>query len=221
MGKPKANDQPKLDGKPAVKTKTSAKTSGKASNVKPDAGEPKPLTLKQRVFIAEYAKDCNGTQAAIRAGYSPATANEQAARLLANVSIRSQANEAVAKACEKVELTVERTLREVARLAFFDARKLLNEDGSPKQLSEIDDDTAASIAGVELLEEYEGSGENRKLVGYVKKFKIADKNAALEKAMKHLALYEKHNAQIADPIAKLFAQVVNTPLRPAGESADE
>ena len=38
----------------------------------------KPLTLRQEKFIREYAKDGNGTQAAIRAGYSKKGADVQA-----------------------------------------------------------------------------------------------------------------------------------------------
>lgn len=48
------------------------------------------LSAKQKKFIVEYLKDNNATQAAIRAGYSEKTANEQAARLLANVSIAQE-----------------------------------------------------------------------------------------------------------------------------------
>lgn len=48
------------------------------------------LTPKQERFCQEYVKDLNGTQAAIRAGYSDHTANEQAARLLANVSVKAK-----------------------------------------------------------------------------------------------------------------------------------
>ena len=39
------------------------------------------LTDKQEAFVREYLIDCNGTRAAIRAGYSRKTANEQAVRL--------------------------------------------------------------------------------------------------------------------------------------------
>ena len=42
----------------------------------------KRLTARQKRFIAEYRKDYNGAQAAIRAGYSPKNANDQAAQLL-------------------------------------------------------------------------------------------------------------------------------------------
>ena len=48
---------------------------------------------KQKRFCDEYLVDCNATQAAIRAGYSARTANEQAARLLANVSIKAYIDE--------------------------------------------------------------------------------------------------------------------------------
>ena len=51
------------------------------------------MTDKQKRFCNEYLIDCNATQAAIRAGYSPKTANEQSARLLANVSIKTYIEE--------------------------------------------------------------------------------------------------------------------------------
>ena len=65
------------------------------------------LSPKQQRFVKEYLIDFNGTQAAIRAGYSKHTANEQAARLLANVSVRSFVERESAKAGEKFELKKE------------------------------------------------------------------------------------------------------------------
>lgn len=51
------------------------------------------LTKKQRRFADEYLIDCNGTKAAIRAGYSLKTANEQAAKLMANRKIKAYISE--------------------------------------------------------------------------------------------------------------------------------
>ena len=51
------------------------------------------LTKKQRRFADEYLVDCNGTKAAIRAGYSLKTANEQAAKLMANRKIKAYISE--------------------------------------------------------------------------------------------------------------------------------
>lgn len=45
---------------------------------------------KKQAFTEEYLKDCNATQAAIRAGYSPHTAKQQGSRLLTNVDVRTR-----------------------------------------------------------------------------------------------------------------------------------
>ena len=55
------------------------------------------LTDKQRAFCQEYLVDLNGTQAAIRAGYSKRTANEQAARMLAKASIQDYLSQLMAR----------------------------------------------------------------------------------------------------------------------------
>jgi phage terminase small subunit len=90
-------------------------------------------------------------------------------------------------------VTVERVLQEYARLGFFDPRKLFNDDGSPKGIHELDDDTAAVLAGLEVMEIWEGRGEERQFVGYLKKYKLVDKKGALDSIAKHLGMFvEKH-----------------------------
>jgi len=61
-------------------------------HIAPEAneGEPKKLTRRQKQFIVEYLKDLNGTQAAIRAGYSANGAGVAANRLLKDVYISGQ-----------------------------------------------------------------------------------------------------------------------------------
>ena len=51
------------------------------------------MTDKQAQFCAEYTKDFNATQAAIRAGYSEKTAYSIGQRLLKNVEIQQAMNE--------------------------------------------------------------------------------------------------------------------------------
>lgn len=64
----------------------------------------KPLTDKQQQFVEQYLIDLNGTQAAIRAGYSERTANEQAARLLANVNVSQAVAAAMAARSERTRI---------------------------------------------------------------------------------------------------------------------
>lgn len=141
------------------------------------------LTPKQSRFVAEYVKDCNGTQAAIRAGYSAKTAESQASRLLSNVKVADVVAKSLERMSNKLEITAERVLLERARLAFFDVRKLLDSTGRPKSIQDLDDDTAAAIAGIDVANEHMGIGE-------VLKIKLADKNASLTALEKHLGLYK-------------------------------
>lgn len=54
------------------------------------------MTDKQRRFCEEYLVDCNGTQAAIRAGYAKNTANREGSRLLSNDDVQKYLQELMA-----------------------------------------------------------------------------------------------------------------------------
>lgn len=69
------------------------------------------LSPKQKRFCDEYLIDLNGTQAAVRAGYSPKTANEQAAQLLAKLSISEYIQKRQQALSEKLEITQEWVLK--------------------------------------------------------------------------------------------------------------
>ena len=88
------------------------------------------LTPKQAAFVQEYLIDKNATQAAIRARYSAKTANEQAARLLAKVSISDAISAALKEQEQRTQITADRVLEQYARMAFFDLRTLYKTDGS-------------------------------------------------------------------------------------------
>ena len=74
------------------------------------------LTEKQRRFVDEYLIDLNATQAAIRAGYSAKTANEQGARLLANVSIQQAISEKMAERSKRTGVNQDRVVQELAKI---------------------------------------------------------------------------------------------------------
>lgn len=141
------------------------------------------LTPRQQAFVREYLIDLNATQAATRAGYSAKTANEQGSRLLTNVSVRSAIEHAMQERGKRAELTADRVLLELRRLAFFDIRKIFNDDGTLKRVTDLDDDTAAAIMSIEMVE----IGDDGQLA-MNKKFKASDKKGAIELAMRHLGM---------------------------------
>ncbi len=75
------------------------------------------LTDRQARFCEEYLIDLNATQAAIRAGYSEKTANEQGARLLANVSVQEKIAELKAERAKRTEMTQDSVIQELAAVA--------------------------------------------------------------------------------------------------------
>ncbi|MGA8036478.1 MAG: terminase small subunit [Candidatus Acidiferrales bacterium] len=66
-----------------------------------------PTAEKRKRFAEEYAVDCNGTQAAVRAGYSPKTASAQASRLLRNAKVRAAIEGLLAEETRRAELTAD------------------------------------------------------------------------------------------------------------------
>lgn len=158
-----------------------------------EASATKALNPKQERFVAEYLVDLNATQAAIRAGYSPKTAGVQAFDLLKKPEIAAALERQRNQHAKNTGLTVERVLQEAMRLAFFDIRKLTDAEGNPIPINQLDDDTAAAIQGLELATER--SRDEDGSVTVVRKYKIADKNAAVERLFKHLGLFQKDNDQ--------------------------
>ncbi|HEV6964622.1 terminase small subunit [Roseateles sp.] len=164
----------------------------------------KPLSDKQRLFVAEYMVDLNATQAAVRAGYSERTAHAIGSELLQNPLVQAELQAAMKARAAKVEATAERVLLEVARIGLSDVRRLFDARGNMRPLHELDDDIAAAVASVEVFEEYSGQGKDRVLVGHVRKVKLWDKNSAAEKLMKHLGMFKEENEQIGKAVAKMF-----------------
>ena len=85
--------------------------------------EGEMTTNKQKAFIAEYLKDFNATQAAIRAGYSKHTARSQGQRLLTNVDI---SNEIRAILAEK-QMSADEALLLTANIARGDMADFMDE----------------------------------------------------------------------------------------------
>jgi len=87
----------------------------------------KTLSAKHRLFIHEYLadKELNATQAAIRAGYSPRTAQEQASRLLKNERIKAEIEKAMGARQERLGISQDRVLEELWNVVTADTNDLM------------------------------------------------------------------------------------------------
>lgn len=158
------------------------------------------LTDKQRRFTQEYPIDFNATQAAIRAGYSEKTARQQGQRMLSNVYIQKEIRKYMDGLTEKSGISVIQIIEALKKIAFSDVRKLFNDDGTMKNIKDLDDDIVMAIAGInidEIVTKKDG------FIGYSKKIKIDNRQVALEMLGKYLQMF-KENFNLSGEIKHLF-----------------
>jgi len=150
------------------------------------------LNDRQQLFIVEYLKDLNATRAYLAAGYSEGGAAVSANKLLKNPKIARVIAEKQGKRLQKLEITAERVLQELACLGFANMNDYMQvaPDGksfdvnfaglSRQQTAAIQEITVDATGG-------DGDGERRLVLR--NKFKLADKRGALELLGKHLELF--------------------------------
>ena len=94
------------------------------------------MNARQQRFVTEYLVDLNATQAAIRAGYSPKTAQQQGSRLLTNVVVKQAIAAQHATQLKAVEVRIEDVLRDVMAIAHTDLHTLTEQSGVPARWSD-------------------------------------------------------------------------------------
>lgn len=171
-------------------TKGAKKPAAKAKKQK--AGTGKEASIERRkVFVEAYITNGgNATQAAITAGYSDKTAGSQGQRLLKDVEIASRIAERAKAVANKYELTTELAARSIVQELTFDPAKLYRDDGSLKDIHELDEDTRMALSAVEF--EQVGGKDDPVTV---RKVKWANRAQAREQLMKHLGMFERDNTQ--------------------------
>ena len=140
------------------------------------------LTEKQKRFCDEYLIDFNGTRAyltAYPACKSSNAAKTNACRTLGKPHVMAYIEKRMKDRERRTEITQDRVLQEYARIGLFDPRKLFHDDGRPKNISELDDDTAAALAGLDVQETYEFIGGEKTFTGYLKKYKTVIRKVRL------------------------------------------
>jgi phage terminase small subunit len=80
------------------------------------------LSAKEKRFVEEYLVDLNGSQAAIRAGYSPRSAGEMACELLTRPQVSDAITKRQNERARRNEVTQDQVIRELCIIAFADMR---------------------------------------------------------------------------------------------------
>jgi phage terminase small subunit len=151
------------------------------------------LNPRQAAFVQNYLLTLNATEAAKLAGYSPKTARAIGSTLLTNVNVAAALKSERERLARKFEVTIERVLTELARIAFSDMRDFMKPgpDGSPVlDFSALTPDQSAVLQEVTVEEFKDGRSDQRQVRRT--KFRKEPKIAALELLGKHLGMFSEN-----------------------------
>lgn len=100
---------------------------------------------------------------------------------------RTEQYEAAIK--DRNEFTVETILQELRNISTFDIRSIYDDSGCLKPVSEWPAHISSSISSIESNEIFKGNGDDRELVGMMKRVKMFDKTKAIEQLGKTQKLF--------------------------------
>ena len=147
------------------------------------------LTPKQKLFCYYYTGSCmfNATKAAKLAGYSKKTADVIGCQNLAKVNVKEKISELSEKLLNQIKDDHPKLMQSIDTLAHFNLKDLYDEDGNLRDISELPDDLAFSIAGTKTILKKDGEEWDT-----ITEIKTIDKLKAIEMKAKILKLYEDH-----------------------------
>lgn len=138
------------------------------------------MTEKQKRFCDEYLIDLNATQAAIRAGYSPRTAEQAASRLLSFVKVQDEISKEMAERSKRTGINQDRVLMEIAKMAFVNIDDVIDLDTAQVKQTATKEDLAC-IQSVKIKPTEFGTE---------REIKLCDKKSNLELLGKHLGMFK-------------------------------
>lgn len=151
---------------------------------------------KYETFAREVAAGRTRAAAAVAAGYSEADAGSRGAKLAKRPEIAARIaelqDETAKVVLESVNVTRQRVLEELSRIAFLDPARLFDADGCLIEITKLDEDTRRAIASIEHDDtfKYSDDSDQPKRTGRTSRLKFIDKHGALVSLARHLGMFK-------------------------------
>ena len=146
------------------------------------------MTPKQEAFVREYLIDLNATAAARRAGYSQKNADRIGPELLGKTCVAAAIDKALGKRAERAEIDAAYVLKRLVEIDDMDVLDIMGEDMTLKPISQWPSVWRRYLSGFDVAEMFKGRGDDRQIVGILKKIKWPDKVRNLELLGKHVGV---------------------------------
>lgn len=148
------------------------------------------LSEQRKRFCDYYFETLKGSESAIKAGFSEASAKQIAWNLLQEPEIEEYLHELRSKSERKHSISRDRWLAELEACGFSNIQDYLEDDLNPRPLGEIQPTKASAISGIKRSVTTFDGGEKETV-----EFKLHDKLNALDKIGRHFGYYEVDNEQ--------------------------
>ena len=133
-------------------------------------------------FCTEYMVDMDAKAAALRAGFKPATARNAAAWIHpehpTKPELRKEIDRLIEKRAKRTEVTAERVIAELARIAFANIADVVDKHGEFLEDADRDDTAAVASVKVKVADDW-----------IEKEVKLCDKGFALKLLGTHLGIF--------------------------------
>ena len=161
------------------------------------------MNARQQRFVEEFLLDANAKQAAIRAGYSPKSAEVNGPRLLRNAQVAALITEKQKERSERTRVTADMVVQELALHAFGVMGEFFDKDtGRMLEVHEMPAEAQARLSTIEVLREKThttSDGVDKTTVNEaIVKLKVWDKIRSLELLGKHLGMFTERVAVSGD-----------------------
>jgi len=165
------------------------------------------LTAKQELFCKEYIIDFNGTQAAIRAGYSENTANVIASENLSKPYIQAYLKKIMQDRADRLNITADNVVQELAKIGFMTIDELFDDYVNVINPTMLSDKAKAAVSSVKVTKRTYGKDANE-TEEETTELKLWDKGKALVELGRHLGIFSEDNRQKAVAEVKIVRQPV-------------
>jgi phage terminase small subunit len=158
------------------------------------------LTPKQEEFCRQFLLDLNSTQAAIRAGYSPKTAEKIGWENQKKPEIKARIDELRLVQQDRTRISVDWIIKKLANIAGFELNQIGNFDGEKmvfKPEADWSKGARTAVSSIKQTLTTRRTQNGDEFTTSVIELKIESKQSALDSLAKHYGMYDNFNIAIA------------------------
>lgn len=151
------------------------------------------LRRRRQIFVDAYVRLGVGAEAMREIAPQIKRPDVAAYKLLVNPEVKAAVEERKQQAIAKAGAREVRVIEELCHLAFFDPGNLQDENGEFLPLHKLPPEVRRALNSVDIEDKFEGTGNERRLVGRRHRYKGTTKEGALKILLQYMKVMPEHH----------------------------